>query len=67
MRQNPFKILWLISAFLTLTLGAVGIFLPVVPTTPFCFYPHFALPEGPNAFTAGFLERIYTKCIWTAL
>ena len=35
MRQNPFKILWLISAFLTLTLGAVGIFLPVVPTTPF--------------------------------
>ena len=35
MRKNPLKMLWLAAAFLCLGIGAVGVILPILPTTPF--------------------------------
>lgn len=34
-KKNPLRIMWLILGFLAMGIGAVGVILPVLPTTPF--------------------------------
>ena len=46
MKKNPFKIIWLLYAFLSLGIGAVGVILPVLPTTPFLLLAPFCFAKG---------------------
>lgn len=67
MRKNPLKMLWLAAAFLCLGIGAVGVILPILPTTPFLLVASFVLQEDRKDFTSGLWGRSFTKIIWTAL
>lgn len=55
MKKNPFKILWLACAFLFLGIGAVGVILPVLPTTPFLLLASFCFAKGSERFHKWFM------------
>lgn len=50
MKKNPLQILWLILGFAAIGLGAVGVVLPVLPTTPFLLLASFCLAKGSEKF-----------------
>lgn len=50
MKKNPLRILWLILGFAAIGLGAVGVVLPVLPTTPFLLLASFCLAKGSEKF-----------------
>lgn len=56
MKKNPFQILWLMAAFFTLALGAVGVLLPVLPTTPFLLLSSFCFARGSERFHRWFVN-----------
>ena len=45
-KKNPLRIMWLILGFLAMGIGAVGVILPVLPTTPFLLLASFCLARG---------------------
>lgn len=54
MKKNPLRILWLILGFAAIGLGAVGVVLPVLPTTLFLLLASFCLAKGSEKFHTWF-------------
>lgn len=60
MKKNPWKILWLAAAFLCLGIGAIGVILPILPTTPFLLVASVCFAKGSEKFHRWFCgTKIY--------
>ncbi|MCL2757000.1 MAG: YbaN family protein [Coriobacteriia bacterium] len=60
--MNPVKILYIILGFIFLGLGAVGAFIPVLPTVPFLLLTAFFFSKGSKRFEKWFMTtKLYKK------
>lgn len=61
-KKNPVRLIWLFVGFLSIGIGAVGVVLPVLPTTPFLLLASFCLAKGSARFHNWFTgTKLYKK------
>ncbi len=62
MANRAIKIFWLILGFICLTLGTVGVFLPVLPTVPFYLVTAFSFAKSSDRLHNWFINtKLYKK------
>ncbi len=49
-KYSPMKIIWCMLGFISIGIGAVGVVLPILPTTPFLLLASFCLAKGSTKF-----------------
>ena len=60
--KNPLRILWIITGFLCLGLGSVGIVVPVLPTVPFFMATGFCFAKSSRRLHDWFVStNLYKK------
>lgn len=56
------KIIYILTGFIAMTLGIIGIFLPILPTVPFLLLASFCFARGSERFHRWFTETgLYKK------
>lgn len=62
--KNLKKIMYLIVALIALTLGIIGIFLPLLPTTPLLLLTSFCLLKSSDRLNEKFMKtKVYEKYV----
>ena len=60
--KSPIKLLWLMIGIVSMVLGAIGVVLPVLPTTPFLLLASFCFAKGSDRFQKWFIgTKLYKK------
>lgn len=60
--KSPIKLLWLMIGIMSMVLGAIGVVLPVLPTTPFLLLASFCFAKGSDRFHKWFIgTKLYKK------
>ena len=62
MKNNPFRIFWMILGLLCLVLGTIGVILPILPTVPFYMVTVFCFARSSKRLHDWFLgTNLYKK------
>lgn len=60
--KSPIKLLWLMIGIVSMVLGAIGVVLQVLPTTPFLLLASFCFAKGSDRFHKWFIgTKLYKK------
>lgn len=60
--KSPIKLLLLMIGIVSMVLGAIGVVLPVLPTTPFLLLASFCFAKGSDRFHKWFIgTKLYKK------
>ena len=60
--KSPIKLLWLMIGIVSMVLGAIGVVLPVLPSTPFLLLASFCFAKGSDRFHKWFIgTKLYKK------